>query len=97
MLAAAALVLALAGCGKEVDPPVQVEIQRVEVPVAQPCLPADKIPTEPGRIGDTLTGDSQHDLPLVAASALELRQWGETMMAALLACTAIPPAATPSP
>lgn len=63
-----------------------VKIQRVEVPVPQPCLPADQIPAEPPRVADQLTGNAAVDLPIVAASALLLRAWGRELAAAHRAC-----------
>jgi hypothetical protein len=78
----------LAGCGATTPPPaVEVRIQRVEIPVPQPCLPKDKIPDEPARIGDRLNSDPVHDLDLVTASAMTLREWGRSMHAALVACS----------
>ena len=63
-----------------------VEVIEVEVPVPQPCLPADQIPGEPPMIGDMLTGIATDDLPIVAASALRLRAWGRELHAAHVAC-----------
>jgi len=63
-----------------------IEVRTVRVPVPQPCLPADQIPPEPSRVGDTLTGDAASDLVIVAASSLLLRAWGQEMHAALVAC-----------
>lgn len=65
-----------------------VEVRTVPTPVPQPCLAADAIPVEPPRIADRLAGNASIDLPIVAASALELRAWGQTMHAALRACAA---------
>lgn len=63
-----------------------VEIRRVEVPVPMPCIPRDQIPDEPQRVGDALTGNAAADLQIVSASALQLREWGQKMRGALLAC-----------
>jgi hypothetical protein len=63
-----------------------VEVRTVQVPVPQPCLAADQIPAEPGTVSHLLTGVAAHDLTVVAASALELRAWGQEMAAALKAC-----------
>lgn len=49
-------------------------------------LPADQIPVEPGTVGHLLTGEEESDLPIVSASALMLRAWGQVMQAALVAC-----------
>jgi hypothetical protein len=63
-----------------------VQVRTVHVPVPQPCLPADQIPEEPPRVASELTGNAALDLPIVAASALVLRAWGQEMRAALVAC-----------
>jgi hypothetical protein len=65
-----------------------VEVRTVLVPVPQPCLTADQIPAEPPTVSHLLTGVAAHDLTVVAASALELRAWGQEMAAALKACAA---------
>lgn len=65
-----------------------IEVRTVEVPVPVACLPADKIPAEPARVGDRLTGEPAVDLAIVSSSALALRAWGQTMHAALTACAA---------
>ena len=75
--------LALAACNHT---QAGVKIQRVEVPVPQPCLPLDQIPAEPPRVADQLTGNAAVDLPIVAASALLLRAWGQELAAAHRAC-----------
>lgn len=79
------LPLALAACTTG-EP--GIEVRTVRVPVPQPCLPADQIPSEPNRVGDTLTGDAASDLVIVASSSLLLRAWGRQMHAALVACAA---------
>lgn len=63
-----------------------VQIERVEVPVPVPCVPADQIPDEPETVGDRLTGDASLDLPVIVASNLRLRAWGQEMRTALVAC-----------
>lgn len=63
-----------------------IEVRMVEIPVPQPCLPADQIPAEPPLIGDQLSGNAVEDLPIVAASALRLRAWGRVLAAAHIAC-----------
>lgn len=76
--------LALAACGGDERP--AIEVRTVEVPVPQPCLDADEIPDEPARVADLLTGEAAHDLRIVSQSALALRIWGQGMHAALVAC-----------
>lgn len=84
--------LCLSACGTvPVTPPkptVQVVYQRVEVPVAVPCVEKSKIPPEPEKVAGKLTGDAKRDLDTVAASATRLRAWGVTMAAILIGCTA---------
>lgn len=63
-----------------------IEVRTVEVPVPQPCLPADQIPAEPATVGHLLNGVAAHDLAVVAESALKLRAWGQEMHTALVAC-----------
>lgn len=63
-----------------------IEVRTVEVPVPQPCLPADQIPEEPPTVGHLLTGVAAVDLAIIAPSALLLRAWGQEMSAALKAC-----------
>jgi len=63
-----------------------IEVRTVQVPVPQPCLPLDQIPPEPAQVGSQLNGNAAHDLSIVAASALELRAWGQEMASALKAC-----------
>lgn len=66
--------------------PGGIEVRTVEVPVPQPCLPLSEIPAEPETVSHLLNGMAAHDLSIVAASALELRAWGQEMAAALRAC-----------
>lgn len=82
-LLACFVVLALTACTEQ---PGGIEVRTVEVPVPQPCLPADQIPDEPATVASQLNGVAAHDLAIVAASALELRAWGQEMAAALKAC-----------
>lgn len=78
-----AAALILGGC-QTTEP--GIEVRTVEVPVPQPCLPADQIPAEPGTVGHLLNGAAAHDLTIVAESALLLREWGQRMHTALTAC-----------
>lgn len=75
--------LALAGCS-HTEPGVKVVVQKVPTPV--PCLPRDEIPDEPAPVGDKLTGNPVLDLPIVVASALELRAVVKATRGALVAC-----------
>jgi hypothetical protein len=80
--------LALSACATGTPPPaIEVRTQRVEVPVPVPCVDKSAIPTKPGKISNTLTGDAAHDLDLVTAQALRLGVWGDSLAALLIACT----------
>lgn len=79
----ALIALALAGCHHTEK---GVEVRLVPTPVPQPCLPLDQMPPEPVKVAKDLTGNAAHDLAIVAASALDLRAWGQQMAAALKAC-----------
>jgi hypothetical protein len=63
-----------------------IEVREVEVPVPVRCVDPADVPAEPPRIGDELTGNAVVDLSIVAASALELRKWGQEMAALLRGC-----------
>ena len=67
--------LALSACGQ--TPPIRsVEVRTVTVikPVPVACVKASDIPAMPPRIGDQLTGDGGHDVLIITASAVLLRQ-----------------------
>lgn len=66
--------------------PGGIEVRLVPTPVPQPCLPADQIPAEPASVAAQLTGVAVVDLAIVAASALDLRAWGQEMHSALRVC-----------
>lgn len=71
----------LAGCATK-PPPTKI----ISVPTPVPCVKPEQVPAEPERIAEQLTGDMRHDFPIVAASALDLRSWGEKLQALLTAC-----------
>ena len=82
------LAFALSGCGNpphpHVDPPpIIVE----KVPVAVDCVDKADIPAEPPKVGGQLTGDAPHDLDIVTASAIHLRNALTKALALLGACT----------
>lgn len=65
-----------------------IEVRTVEVPTPVACVNVADIPAEPPMVGDQLNGDAQHDLGVVAPSALELRKWGRSLMALIVpGCT----------
>ena len=79
--------LLLAGCAGRVPPPaIAVRTVTIDRPVAISCVRADQIPSEPAKVGDRLTGDAGHDLPLVAASAVRLRAYSAQLAALLTGC-----------
>lgn len=73
------LALALAGCGGKPNP-----IRSTPTPVA--CVKAADIPAEPEKVKDQLNGDWNHDGPVLAVSALDLRTWGGKLRALLTGC-----------
>lgn len=75
---------ALAAC--QTTQPVGIQVREVEVAVPVACVTPEQIPAEPPRVGDTLTGNAVVDLSIVAASALELRKWGQEQAAILQGC-----------
>ena len=85
----AALLFALSGCAQTphintAPPPPQVVT--VDKVVTVPCVKPSDIPPEPPRVGSQLNGDAPHDLEIIFASALGLRQWGEKQAALLAGC-----------
>ena len=76
------LALLLAGCAHK--PPV--EIREVSVPTPVTCVDPNAIPAEPARVARRLTGNAQRDLAIVAASAQDLRAWGQEMRSLLEQC-----------
>lgn len=75
--------VALTAC-QHTEPGVRVVYQ--DRPVSQPCLPLDQIPSEPAKVASLLTGNAEADLPIMAARALALLEWGESMHRSLTAC-----------
>lgn len=79
--------LALAGCAHQPTPPViEARVERVEVPVAVPCVDPSDVPAEPVRVGDQLTGDAAHDASVLAAANLRLRAALDRALALLKGC-----------
>lgn len=76
-----ALVAALAGCSHN-EP--GIEVRTVSVPTPVPCVDADQVPDEPARVRNQLNGNAQHDLGIIAPSALELRKWGRDLRALIV-------------
>ena len=85
MRAIIASLLLLSAC-KTTPGPVQIKTVEVRVPVSVSCIAPGQIPKAPPRIGDKLNGDSQHDLNLVAASAIRLRATLDVALSLLVAC-----------
>ena len=79
--------LALAGCAGRTPPPaIEVRTERVEIPVAVPCIKTPDIPDVPARVGDKLTGNAVADADLLAAANLRLRSALEQVMALISGC-----------
>jgi hypothetical protein len=76
------LALLLAGCAHKQP----VEIREVPVPTPVTCVDPGAIPAEPARVARRLTGNAQRDLAIVAASAQDLRAWGQEMRSLLEQC-----------
>ena len=76
--------ISLAAC--QTTPPFGIEVREVEVPTPVGCVDREQLPAEPARVGGQLTGNAVVDLALVAASALELRKWGQEQAALLEGC-----------
>jgi hypothetical protein len=72
-----AVILALSGCGPG-------KIRSTPTPVA--CVKTADIPAEPEKVKARLNGDWNHDGPIVAVSALDLRDWGQNLVALLRGC-----------
>jgi starvation-inducible outer membrane lipoprotein len=75
----------LAGCST-VPGPVQVRTVEIRTPVAISCVQTSQIPTAPPKVGSQLNGDAQHDLDVVAASAIRLRAALDVTLSLLGAC-----------
>lgn len=71
------LVLALAGCAPK-------EPVKIATPVA--CVKSADIPSEPAKVGGTLTGVADQDAAILAVLALDLRDWGGKLRALLRGC-----------
>ena len=55
--------------------------------VSTSCIPKDQVvPAEPPKVHDKLNGAADHDLPVVAGSALRLRSWGEALQGIVESC-----------
>lgn len=85
MRAIIASLLLLSAC-KTTPGPVEVRVQRVLTPVSVSCIKPGQIPKAPPKIGNLMNGDAQHDLNLVAASAVRLRAYGDVLLALVTGC-----------
>lgn len=74
----------LAACAST-TPAVRTEIVEVATPVPVACVAAKDIPNEPGRLGK-LPLDARAALDLTAAKLIEVRLYGRTLAALLIAC-----------
>ena len=76
----------LAGCQTAAP---AISIRTVEIPVPQPCMDAEDIPSEPASVGHLITGAAENaaaERDVLAALVLRLRAWGRPMEAAHRAC-----------
>lgn len=87
-ISAGLVLVSVAGCGNPSAPPPAVEVRTVtvKVPVPTACVDKASIPAEPPKVGSQLTGDARHDLDVVSASALRLRQALKEAFALLSGC-----------
>lgn len=85
MRAIIASLLLLSAC-KTTPGPVEVRVQTVRVPVSVSCVKPGMVPSPPPKIGQLLNGDAQHDLNLLAASAVRLRAYGDVLLSLVRAC-----------
>ena len=85
--------LVLAAC--QTTPPPEPIVRTVEVPVRIACPSQEQVDqfanAEPPSVRNRLTGRSAADLPIVANSAVALREWGENMLQALQECAKVDP------
>lgn len=84
-----AAAIGLSACSTTQPPPPAVQIRTVTVdrPVAVACVRKSDIPAEPPKVASQLTGEARHDLDIVGASALRLRQALNETFALLEPCT----------
>ena len=87
--------LVLAACQTTPPAPPEPIMQTVEVPVRVACPSQEQVDrfanAEPPSVRNRLTGRSATDLPIVANSAVALREWGEGMLAVLQECAKVDP------
>lgn len=76
------------GCATDQSGPPAVETRTVTVdrPVAVMCVKRSDIPAEPARVAGQLNGQAAHDLDIVSASAIALRQAYREAAALLQGC-----------
>lgn len=77
--------VALAGCAHKPE-----VVREVPVPTPVTCVDPNRIPNEPPRVAQRLTGNARRDLEIVAQSAQELRLWGQEMHSLLELCAGKP-------
>ena len=89
LIAASLTVLALSACAHQpVHPVIEARVERVEIPMAVPCVDASDVPAEPARVGEQLTGDAAHDASILAAVDLRLRAALDKALALIKGCSA---------
>ncbi len=82
----ATLLLTLSACATTGPRPVEIRTVPVKVVVRESCVTKSQIPAMPPRVGSQLSGDSQADASLLAASAIRLRSALEVALGLLQNC-----------
>lgn len=68
-------------------PAVEIRTVTVEKPVPVACVDRSAVPAEPAKVGGRLNGQAAHDVDVLAASTIQLRQWGRELRALITPCT----------
>ena len=91
-LIALAIIAMCGGCTTARVPPTRVVTSTRDVLVRVPCFTQDQAKgfqdAEPPHVGSQTNGQAAHDLMIVAPNAMDLRTWGEKMLAGIVGCAA---------
>lgn len=84
--------LFLSGCASPAVAPTRVVTSTEKVLVKVPCVTNAQVKAqadaEPPHVASQTNGKAAHDLMVVAPNAMDLRTWGEKLLAILTACAA---------